>query len=432
MITEVRVNNVFAFNQPAIFSMSADMRNKRLASNVHEAGDFNVVKSACIYGPNNTGKTCLVRCISVIRCVLLNQPHGIMNNIFTGDTVSELGVSFLYEDRLFSYDFKYDCREQAFIYESFSEIKKDSHGNEKEIIWLKRDSINQKYECLGKELIPMMSVMAKNNIFIYLIDSSRFMEIGEMKRILVGFANRVDILNMNNIPMDHTIELMKNRNQMQERIVEFIRNADLYLDDFEYADEDQIAFESGNGSANPDEKVLGIPEQLIDRIRLVSTYRGKHVPSLLFDSTGTKKITALASYVIEALEKGRVLVIDELDSSLHFSLTRAIAALFNNELNNNAQLIFTVHDVSLLDCKRLFRKEQIWFVNKDDDGVSLYSLAEFTARDGVRDTSDIIEKYRKGAFAALPEPELINTLLNIKEYAENNPTDEKQTAENKI
>jgi AAA15 family ATPase/GTPase len=136
--------------------------------------------------------------------------------------------------------------------------------------------------------------------------------------------------------------------------------------------------------------------------------------------------------VIEALEKGRVLVIDELDSSLHFSLTRAIAALFNNELNNNAQLIFTVHDVSLLDCKRLFRKEQIWFVNKDDDGVSLYSLAEFTARDGVRDTSDIIEKYRKGAFAALPEPELINTLLNIKEYAENNPTDEKQTAENKI
>ena len=58
--------------------------------------------------------------------------------------------------------------------------------------------------------------------------------------------------------------------------------------------------------------------------------------------------------------------------------------------------------------------EQIWFVGKDDAEVYVYSLADFTAENGVRDTSDIIEKYRKGAFAALPDPELINTLLSIK------------------
>lgn len=67
-----------------------------------------------------------------------------------------------------------------------------------------------------------------------------------------------------------------------------------------------------------------------------------------------------------------------------------------------------------MDCKRLFRKEQIWFVDKDKNGVYVYSLADFTAENGVRDTSDIIEKYRKGAFAALPEPDLINSLLSIK------------------
>ena len=88
------------------------------------------------------------------------------------------------------------------------------------------------------------------------------------------------------------------------------------------------------------------------------------VPSIIFDSTGTKKIASIASYVIEALEKGRILVIDELDNSLHFRLTRAIVALFNNELNTNAQLICTVHDVSLLDCQNLFRKDQIWFTHK--------------------------------------------------------------------
>ena len=61
-----------------------------------------------------------------------------------------------------------------------------------------------------------------------------------------------------------------------------------------------------------------------------------------------------------------------------------------------------------------FRKEQIWFVHKDEEGVYVYSLADFTAQQGVRDTTDVMEKYRKGALGALPDPELINSLLSIK------------------
>ena len=91
-----------------------------------------------------------------------------------------------------------------------------------------------------------------------------------------------------------------------------------------------------HGDEKPDEKVLDIPENIMDQIRLVSTYKGVHVPSMMFDSTGTKKIAAIASYVIEALEQGRILVVDELDSSIHFKLTRAIVAMFNNELNTSA------------------------------------------------------------------------------------------------
>ena len=101
-----------------------------------------------------------------------------------------------------------------------------------------------------------------------------------------------------------------------------------------------------------EEKALEIPEQLMDQIRLVSVYKGVEVPSLLFDSTGTKKIAALASYIIDGLEKGRILIIDELDSSIHFKLTRAIVAMFNNELNDSAQMIFTVHDINLMDCPK--------------------------------------------------------------------------------
>ena len=106
---------------------------------------------------------------------------------------------------------------------------------------------------------------------------------------------------------------------------------------------------------------------------------------------------------------------DELDNSLHFRLTRAIIALFNNELNRNGQLIATVHDVSLLDCQTIFRKEQIWFTHKDREDAYLYSLAEFTAeKDGIRNTSDLIDKYRKGVFGALPDPDLFQSLLEVR------------------
>ena len=146
----------------------------------------------------------------------------------------------------------------------------------------------------------------------------------------------------------------------------------------------------GIKNEKPEEKVLDIPEQFIDQMRLTSIYKGIPVPSIIFDSTGTKKIAALASYIIEGLEQGRILVVDELDNSIHFKLTRAIVAMFNNELNTDAQLIFTVHDINLMDCKKMFRKEQIWFVHKDKDGVYVYSLAEFTAQQGVRDRKSVV------------------------------------------
>ena len=143
---------------------------------------------------------------------------------------------------------------------------------------------------------------------------------------------------------------MKNQNQLQQKIVEFIKNADVYLERFGYVNMDQI------------------------------------------------------------------------------KLTRAIVTLFNNELNINAQMLFIVHDINLMDCKRMFRKEQIWFVHKDDDGY-VYALTDFTAQQEVRDTTDIMEKYRKGALGALSDSELINFLLRINGNVKGDDVDDKYASE---
>lgn len=425
MIIEVRVKNCYVFENSITFSMKADMRNRKFRANVHEENNFNILKTAGIYGPNNVGKTCLIKCIKAIKNVLLNKKNGLMPNIFTKSGVCELGITFMSSGRKFSYDFKYDANKEEYIYESFSEIHKDQYGNEKEVCWLKKDTVSERYECIDEAVQAMIPVVSKNNLLCYVIDTSKFERLNEIKQILVEFAEKIDVINMNNIPMRHTIELMKNKDQLQQKVVEFIKNADLYMDNFEYVNMEDILLKTGEGDEKPDEKVLDIPENIIDQMRLVSTYKGVHVPSMIFDSTGTKKIAAIASYVIEALEQGRILVVDELDSSIHFKLTRAIVALFNNELNTNAQMIFTVHDINLMDCKRMFRKEQIWFIHKDEEGVYVYSLADFTAQQGVRDTTDVMEKYRKGALGALPDPELINSLLSIKSNARGDNDDAK-------
>jgi hypothetical protein len=415
MIIDVRAENSYIFSNKVELSLKADMRYKKFGYNVHNENNFNVLKTVGVYGPNNVGKTCLLKSIRDIRNVLLNKKIGVTSNFFDRkNSISELGVTFLEGGEKHVYDFKYDTKEEEFIYERFSTIKRDSYGNEREDVRLIRDTINKEYFFEDETIQNMMKLTSKNNILIYLIDETEVQSFKYLKKILISFAEKIEYVDMNNIPMEKTIEILKNENDMHKKITNFIINADLDMDNFRFLNDSELGqlYSVGEG-VEVQEKVLDLPDQVRDQIRLTSVYRGVSVPSLLVDSTGTKKIIALSSYIIDALENGKILIIDELDSSIHFKLSRAIVSMFNNELNRKAQLIFSVHDINLMDCKKLFRKEQIWFIHKDEDGVYLYSLADFTAAEGIRDTSDIIAKYKKGILGAVPNPDFINTLLEV-------------------
>ena len=417
MIVEIRAKNVFSFNKEIIFSMKADMRNKKLDFNVHKINYFNVLKTAVIYGQNNAGKTCLIKCIKAIKNSLLNIPMEIMPNLFSNNPICELGISFVNDNRLYSFD----IIRGEYVYEKFFEIIRDKYSNDKEDVWYSFDANNNDSSInyvKDQDLINTVNLVSHKAPIYHTIDVNNFNYIKKMKKLLIELANEVDIVDLNNIPLEKTIDLLKNRNKMQEKVVNFIKNADLYLEDYKYVDIKDLKIDINN-NAKPNERALNIPDSIMDQIRIASVYKGISVPSMIFDSSGTKKIAALASYIIEGLEKGHVLVIDELDSGIHFVLTRAIVSMYNNELNNKSQLIATTHDINLLDCKKLFRKEQVWFVDKDEEQVYLYSLADFTAEEGIRDTTDMIDKYTKGFFNAIPEPELINSLIDVVERGYN-------------
>ena len=416
MLVSLKFNNVFIFSKETTFSLRADMRNKRLSSNVIKTDVDNVLKSVCVYGSNNSGKTCLVRIIRALWSVILSQPGNISQNLFSKNPVISISCVFIQAGKEWEYSFSLNMASMEFLYEKFVQIEYDQYKNPKEDIYFERDFINQKFYSKDEALNPSLPLMGRTNILIHVVDVSTLPYLKQAREILIGFAKKIVIVDMNNIPLNQTVAMLKTHNALQKDIVSFIKNADLDLDDFKYLETDILQQKQIFSQQQPAEDVIAmkIQQSFEDSLRLTSVYKGIPVPSLLFDSTGTKKIAALASYVVGALKNGSILVIDELDSSIHFKLTRSIVSMFNNELNDKAQLIFTAHDVSLMDCKKLFRKEQIWFVHKDNEGVYLYSLASFTAEDGVRETTDIIEKYKRGALGAIPEPDMLKTLLQVK------------------
>ena len=133
------------------------------------------------------------------------------------------------------------------------------------------------------------------------------------------------------------------------------------------------------------------------------------------ESTGTMAWLALGTAVVDALREGRVLVVDELGSSLHPQLSRLIIDWFEDPSVNKtgAQLIFTSHDMTLLDAGRGDRakREQVWFVEKGADGASeLFNLADFPLQKG----SNIVKQYLEGRFGGVPytAPSLIHNLLD--------------------
>lgn len=137
------------------------------------------------------------------------------------------------------------------------------------------------------------------------------------------------------------------------------------------------------------------------------------------ESDGTRHLIELLPMITVAFLRPSVLVIDELDSSLHSELAILLIKIFNDpKLNKQgSQLIFTSHNLQLMD-KEIFDKEQIWFADKVDKKTKIYSLSDFDSKTVTND-SPFRKWYMNGKFGALPEinyskiSELIENIQNI-------------------
>ncbi|EJX03935.1 Abortive infection protein [gut metagenome] len=160
------------------------------------------------------------------------------------------------------------------------------------------------------------------------------------------------------------------------------------------------------------ESIAKIDNQIVSSHRQYDN-EGREINNVTFsfnsnESEGTIKYFSLAYPIIDALDNGKRIVIDELDSKLHPLLVKKIITLFNSSETNpkGAQLLFTTHDTFLLSAN-LFRRDQVWFTQKDNFGATeAYSLAEYK----VRRTSPFEKDYLQGKYGATP---IIGDMENI-------------------
>lgn len=414
MILEIKFNNYKMFKNENVLSFLADTRIKQLGSNYFNILNRNVLKSVSLYGQNNIGKSNLINLFSLIKNLMLGVENLPFNREIFGDT-QETNISITYktdvDQNRMQYSFIYDSFKKEIIKEELNEIIFYETGNSTIKNIYNRDNVEEKLLILGTEYLDLLKILPSKKPFLYCIslDNDIFNSLKIYLNSFVKFAESLEIIRLFNIPIDNTINVLKGSDEKKKKFVlEFVKHADLSIEDFFYNDKANF---KGKDDEPITEKVLKQID-VIDQLKLFTKYGNKAVPSIFFDSTGTKKIEAIASYIYEAIVNGKTLIVDELDCGLHFKLSRAILSIFNSFANERGQLLFTAHDVELIASKLMMRKDQIYFSFRKDDLTSeLFCLKDAPVKDGgPRSADDLLKHYNRGEFGYVPRPNFIKFL----------------------
>ncbi len=381
MILSLSVNNFLVFRSKVSVSFVLSGKEERFASNAADVGDYRVLKTLCLYGPNNVGKSCFIKAFEFLQDALEGKNLAEVSNAFRAEDPTELSVDFLYREEAYRYAFSYEGATHRFLSEALLRLK---GKNILETLY-KRDFHLWVFQGKTQDEIERLRSSSDKILYPFSAKAKGSSLAAKAKRILSSLSHSLEIVASSDLSLEKTAEKMKKDPALRDKIVSFLKAADVDIEGFAYSS-----------------KIAS---------HLSTTYHGKSFSSEKYDSLGTRKLEALSSSIIEALAEGKTLVVDELDSSLHYKLTRAIVALFNNIANTKGQLLFSTQDITLIDTKTLFRPDQIYFFAKGSRGPRLYPLSSVLGPSGK--SVDAIERYLHGEFGALPSPQLLGTLLSI-------------------
>jgi len=381
--------------------------------------NLKILKSAVIYGANASGKSNLIRLMWTLRSFILNSAElkagdsipdryydPFLLDVNSRNEATEITINFIPKTKKrHRYIIRYNRTEILYeylgVYETnwISKIFERKDANE--FVELGDAMKNKKED----------KRVNKNTLFL-----SKFGSIpNDQLRDIYLYFKEIEVWN---IPSIHHInelynKVQKNFNQperqkLREKISKLISVADTKITEVQVLEKPDTDFES------LPEKIREIvmKDLKFETFGLHKTFHSgleAGVQRLSFndqESQGTRSMFAIGGLMLEAFEKEEpaLIFLDEFDNSLHPDLAKFLVELFHNpKVNkNNSQLVFATHETTLLD-KKIFRKDQIWFGDKNKYGITeFYSVKDFNDLKSVRSDIPFDKWYRTGKFGAVP------------------------------
>lgn len=422
MLIEMSVKNFRSFRDSQTFSLVRGKGDEMAETNSFEAGGVNqtaLLRSAAVYGPNAGGKSNLLLALRTMERVVLESATSMQRgdklpvtpfrlSAETRDQPSEFEVIFLVDGVRYQYGF-------AATAERVHEEWLLAYPKGRAQRWFSRawDVEAQKYDWeLGNSLVGEKQLWQKstrgNALFLSTavqLNSEQLQPVFDWFKMTLWVFNADGWYPGRIGGWSPTFTASLCEGSDKQRIVDFLRAADLNIDD--------VLVET-----RPFDRET-LPEDMPESLRevIAGDLEGKKIINIRtvhesddgapveFDfeeeSDGTQQLFSFAGPWIGALAKGHVLFIDELHNSLHPHLVKFLVQLFHDpETNpNNAQLVFTTHETSILN-QEVFRRDQIWFCEKNkSQATELYPLTDFSPRKG---RENLEAAYLSGRYGALP------------------------------
>lgn len=414
MVSEIRLGNFYSIKDEIVLDLKAGsiktQKAQDLKQNVFDFEDIQLLKTVSIYGANASGKSNIIKGIR-FACLMILQSHNHNENTifnfqpfkFQGfdKKPSTFRIHFAINGIAYEYGFSLNktevLTEELYYYPNGRRAKvfTRDEGASKE-----KSEIYSFSSAIKKPLDVAENTSKKT---LYLSRASQ-MDRGVAKEVFRHF-NEVFILGyvgFNGIEVEAL----------------YAENKSALLKALQIADSDIIDLKIRNEirpvkSLNANFAKNTVSFEDAERSHLVISSFHKSNPKIAFDfeteeSAGTKALFYFMLTLLHVVKNNKILLVDEIEMSLHTKIVEYIIELFN--ASDSAQLIFTTHNTNLLDLNKL-RKDQIYFVNKKEDGsTDLYSLFDYK---DFRDTMDVEKAYLQGRFDAIPY--INDSLENLKE-----------------
>ena len=410
MLIEFSVENFMSIRDKVTLSLLAGKETENI-ENVILNEKNNILKSVAIYGANASGKSNIFKAITtaiiLIRTSNSRQVNDKLLNIvpFKFDEKSKNKPSkfeFIFEinNTRYVYGFSADINQiyDEYLYQYLSA---------KPTTIFERTNVNEyEFKKDVSELEKLSKINTPNKLFLATATAWNY---DRTKEPFMWFANNIDTFNSNVDFQNQAFDMFDNdiNGDLKRFTLNLLKEAEINIDNYEIQKEEISAEKLAlmfpdpmikNIISNNNANFKGVGRNVFTSHNVNNT---KYILNMAEESLGTQKIFYLSPLLMDTLSKGKIIIIDEIEKSLHTSLVRYIIKLFHNpEVNkNNAQLVFNTHDTNLLKLD-IFRRDQIYFVEKDFSNATtdLYSLDEFS----VRKNENIEKGYLQGRYGAIP------------------------------